>query len=472
MGRRFRVAIVGAGTAGLSALAVVRRATEDFVLINDGPCGTTCARVGCMPSKALIEVAKRFRHRASFAGMGIGGGERLAADVPAVLRRVRRIRDELVAGVLKLTDDLGARNIAGRARLAGPRALEVNGERIEAERIIVATGSRPIVPKPWLALGDRLITTDALFEQPDLPRRLAVIGLGAVGAEMAQALARLGLEVSGVDALERVAGLTDPAVNEAAVAALRADLAAVYLGAPAELAAEGAGVRVRAGAASVLADKVLVALGRRPNLDGLGLETLGVELDERGLPPFDPRSMQIADLPVFIAGDADALSPILHEAADDGWIAGSNAVRDDPECYQRRTRLGIVFTDPNVAIVGQPFGELARGETAIGEVSLKRQGRLRMSDDDRGVIRVYAERATGRLVGAELCAPDGEHLAHLLALAVQQRLTLTELLRLPFYHPTVEEALRTAIRGAAKQTPGSGGPDLAACEHPPAAALD
>ncbi len=470
MGRHVDVAIVGAGTAGLAALAVVRRRTDDFVIINDGPYGTTCARVGCMPSKALIEVAKRFHHRASFADMGIVGGERLTADVPAVLRRVRRIRDDLVRGVLKLTDDLGERNLAGRARFVGPQSLEVNGERVEARCVIVATGSRPIVPGAWRGLGDRLITTDDLFEQPDLPRRLAVIGLGAVGAEMAQALARLGLEVSGFDALDRVAGLTDPAVNEAAVTALREDLA-VYLGAPAELAVDGGGVRVSAGSASVVADKVLVALGRRPNLDDLGLERLGVELDEHGMPPLDPRTMQIADLPVFVAGDANARAPILHEAADDGWIAGFNTMRDAPECFARRTRLGIVFTDPNIAVVGQPFAALDGDEAVIGEASLEGQGRLRMSDADRGVIRVYAERSSGKLIGAELCAPDGEHFAHLLALAVQEQHTLADLLRLPFYHPTVEEALRSALRAAAKQIPWSGGPDLAACEHPQAGAL-
>lgn len=470
MRSRCKVAIVGAGTAGLAALAVVRRQTEDFVVVNDGLYGTTCARVGCMPSKALIEIANSFRRRRSFADMGIDGAEHLVADPAAVLRRVRRIRDSLVHGVLKLTEDLGDRSIAGRARFAGPQALEVNGTRVEAERIVLATGSRPIVPGAWQTLGDRLITTDDLFEQTDLPRRIAVIGLGAVGAEMAQALARIGLEVSGFDALERVAGLSDPTVSGAAVAALRKEFA-VHLGATAELVTEGSGVRVNAGGASVIADKVLVALGRRPNLADLGLEKLGVALDQRGMPPFDPCTMQIGSLPVFIAGDADARAPILHEAADDGWIAGHNAVRDAPDCFERRTRLGIVFTDPEIAVVGRSFVELREGETAIGEVSLAGQSRLRMSDSDQGVIRVYAERTTGRLIGAELCAPSGEHLAHLLALAVQQQLTVSTLLRMPFYHPVVEEALRSALRAAVKDTERGRIPDLADCEHPRAAAL-
>jgi dihydrolipoamide dehydrogenase len=472
MRRRCEVAIIGAGTAGLAALGVVQRQTDDFIVINAGPYGTTCARAGCMPSKALIEVANHFNVRRSFPGMGITGSERLGADVPAVLRRVRRIRDGLVQGVVELTDRLGERKISGRARFVGANELDVDGMRIEATRIVIATGSRPMVPAKWSALADRLITTDDLFEQRDLPRRIAVLGLGGVGAEIAQALARLALEVNGFDALERVAGLTDPAVSESLVAALREEFE-IHLGAPAELAAQGDGVRVSASdGASVVVDKVLVALGRRPNLDGIGLEHLGVALDERGLPPFDPLTMQIGDLPVFIAGDADARAPILHEAADDGWIAGYNATREEPECFQRRVRLGIVFTDPNVAVVGRPHGALEAATAVVGEAPLARQSRLRMSDANRGLIRVYADASSGRLLGAELCAPSGEHLAHLLALAVQQQLTLAELLRMPFYHPVVEEALRSALRGAAKQVSLAPGPDLAACEHPHAAALE
>jgi dihydrolipoyl dehydrogenase len=471
MVRRVEVAIIGAGTAGLAALAVVRRNTENFVLINDGAYGTTCARVGCMPSKALIEVAKALHGWEYFAAKGIAAPRPHAVDIPAALRHVRSIRDKLVEGVLKLTDGLGERNIAGRARVVAPQAIEVNGERIEAARIIVATGSRPIVPAAWRALGDRLLTTDELFEQADLPRRIAVIGLGAVGAEMAQALARLGLEVTGFDALTRVAGLSDPQVNEAALAMLRSDVS-VHLGAPAELVADGDAVRVRAGVASITTDKVLVALGRRPNVDGLGLERLGVALDERGQPPLDPRTMRIGELSAYIAGDASAQAAILHEAADEGWIAGYNATRQGSDCFERRTRLSIVFTDPEIAVVGRAFAQLAPGEATTGEVSLAGQGRLRMTGRDRGRIHVYVDGASGRLLGAELCAAGGEHLAHFLALAIQQGLTLAEMLRVPYYHPTVEEALRSALRDAARKLTRADAPDLARCEALHADALD
>ncbi|MGB0126371.1 MAG: dihydrolipoyl dehydrogenase [Rhodocyclaceae bacterium] len=469
--RQVEVAIIGAGTAGLAALRAVRRATDDFLLINDGAFGTTCARVGCMPSKALIEVANAFHRRGFLARTGISGTEALGVDTAAVLRHVRSLRDHYVSGVLALTEKLGDRVMAGRARFVDRETLEVAGQTIRAQRIIVATGSRPAVPKAWLAFGDRILTSDTLFEQESLPRRIAVIGLGAIGLEMAQALARLGVEVTGFDALPHVGGLTDPHLA-AQAKGLFAEEFAMHLGQPAELAAAGDAIRITAGDESATVDVVLGALGRRPNLDGLGLDSLGLELDAHGKPEIDPHTMQVAGTPIFVAGDVSGLRALQHEAADDGYIAGGNAVGAQIECFKRRVPLAIVFSDPNLAAVGQRFAELAPGESVVGEADLKGQGRLRMAAADHGLIRLYAGARSGRLLGAELCAPAGEHLAHLLALAIQQDLTVNDMLRMPFYHPVVEEGLRSALRDAASRLPGSGGSDLANCSQAGADALD
>ncbi len=456
------VIIIGAGTAGLAALREVKKRTDSFLLINHGPYGTTCARVGCMPSKCLIEAARAFHRRHSFEEFGIAGAEGLAIDVPAVLRRVRALRDDFVAGTLKATDDLGEKSIPGRARLVGPGVVEVAGQRYQARAIVLATGSSPIMPAPWRELGARAYTTDDLFEKEDLPKRLAVLGIGAVGAEIAQALARLGLEVTAFDRLETVAGVSDGKVNQAVVATLGHEMS-LHLGAAAELAPTPAGVVVTAGRARAEVDGVLVALGRRPNVQELGLETLGVPLDENGLPEINPQTLQVGDLPLFLAGDANGRSAILHEAADEGHIAGLNAVSPTVRRFSRRTPLGIVFIEPNVATVGRRFAELEESATAVGEASFARQGRARMAQSDEGILRVYADKADGRLIGAELCAPAGEHLAHLLALAMERGLTVHEMLRAPFYHPVIEEGLRTALRGASRALPPCGESDLANC---------
>lgn len=463
--------VVGAGSAGLAAVREIARRTDRFLLVNDGPYGTTCARVGCMPSKVLIEAANAFHARTMFDTMGVRGADGLTVDLPAVLARVRALRDDFVAGTLKLTERLGERSIAGRARLLGPGRVAVGDREYRARSIVLATGSSPVVPGPWRDFGQRILTTDSLFEQASLPARIAVVGLGAIGVEIAQALSRLGVKVWGFDAAPRLAGVADPEVE----AALRAALAAEFeirTGVAVELAQVAGGIEVKAGEERIVVDKVLAAVGRRPNLDGLGLETLGIGLDRRGMPPVDPGTMRIADLPVFLAGDANGDRALLHEAADEGHIAGLNAMSAEPLCFRRRTALGIVFCAPNLATVGQRFDQLDPDTSIVGQAGFGRQSRARMTGRDRGLARIYAERGSGRLLGATICAPGAEHMAHLLALAVEQKLTVRDLLRMPVYHPVLEEGLRGAFRDLARQLPDAGDSDLAGCGAFRAEALD
>ncbi|MDP1524980.1 MAG: dihydrolipoyl dehydrogenase [Rhodocyclaceae bacterium] len=464
------VIVIGAGSAGLAAVRQVKKKTDKFVLINDGPYGTTCARVGCMPSKALIEIANAFHARNKAEAFGIRGSEHLRIDIPAVMQRVRALRDRFVGGVLKSTEAMGERSIAGRARLLGPNEVAVGDQVFQTRRIVIATGSRPVVPQPWQALGDRLLTTDTLFDEETLPARMAVIGLGAIGIEMTQALARLGVEVAAFDSSDVLAGISDPVVAETARQSLLEEFA-IHAGHEVTLSGTTNGVRVQAGPVDIEVDRVLVAIGRKPNLGDLGMESLGVMLDQRGLPPFDRTTMQIAGLPVFIAGDVNADVSLLHEAADEGYIAGVNAVADKPICFQRRTPLSIAFSDPGIAAVGQRFATLDTDQCLIGNVNFASQGRALTAQRNQGVLRVYAAREDARILGAEMCAPAAEHLAHLLALAIDRGLTAHELLAMPFYHPVLEEGLRTALREISQQSPG-GRPDLSACGSYQAEALD
>ncbi|WP_113911503.1 dihydrolipoyl dehydrogenase [Roseovarius dicentrarchi] len=465
------VAIIGAGTAGLAALRDVRRETDDFVMINKPPYGTTCARVGCMPSKTLIAAANAFHARTLLDTFGIRGADHLKADIPAIMERVRELRDHFVDGVLDATDDLDARNIAGHARLDGPNRVTVDGHTIEARQIILAPGSSPIVPKPWQAFSDHILTTDTLFEERDLPARIGVIGLGAIGVEMAQALARLGLEVHGFDGADHMAGISDEKVAESLRASLSQEFA-VHLGVEVDLAAADDGVQIKWGDDSVVVDKVLVAVGRRQNVQDLGLETLGVPLDDKGLPEVDPQTMRIGQTPVLLAGDANAIRPILHESSDEGHIAGLNAVTDKPVRLDRRTPMTVTFCEPQVASVGKRASELDFDECLVGEIDFSTQGRARVMQENYGLMRIYASRDGGRLLGAEMAAPAAEHMAQLLALAIHKDHTVHDLLGMPFYHPTLEEGLRSALRQIARELPPCSISDLAGCGSMEVEALD
>lgn len=453
MERHVDVAVIGAGTAGLAAVAQVRRARRSFVLINAGELGTTCARVGCMPSKAAIQVAEDYHRRHRFARIGIVGERALLTDPATVLEHVRELRDIFVDRVLAgTTDEMGEELIEGRAQFLAPTALRVDRQIVHASSVVIATGSRPIIPPAWLSFRERILTTDDLFEQQQLPGSIAVIGMGAIGLEMGQALQRLGVQVTGIDRLQTLAGLQDPVVNKTAIEVIGKELP-LWLGVAAEVQQQDDKLRVSAGDRSVTVDKILASLGRRPNLDGLGIEELGVRLSANGVPEFNPQTMQVGDLPVFIAGDVTGEKAILHEVADEGRIAGYNAAREQVTAFVRKVPLAITFCDPNIASVGQPWGELDADAVAVGEMRMGTVGRALIMGKNRGVLRVYADKASARLLGAAMVMAGGEHLAHLLAWSVQRGLTAFELLQMPYYHPSIEETLQAALQDLIAKLP-------------------
>jgi dihydrolipoamide dehydrogenase len=441
------VAIIGSGTAGLNAMGQVRRAGKSFVLINGGEPGTTCARVGCMPSKAMIQVAEDYHRRTHLGKYGIDGHEAMTLDVPEALEHVQELRDTFVDRVLgNSTDDMSADLfIQDYAQILEPSLVEVAGQRIRAGTLVIATGSKPLVPEAWRAFGDRVITTDGIFELEDLPASMAVIGLGTIGLELGQSLSRLGVAITGFDQTQTIAGAQDPEVSQCAIEILGSEFP-IHLGQQAEIAEEPDGrLRVSAGDQGVVVDKVLCSIGRVPNIQGLGLENLGVPLNARGLPEVDRHSMQVGDLPVYMAGDVTNFRPILHEAGYEGKIAGYNAAHGERARFRRPTALFINFCDPNICAVGTRWNDLDQGSTAIGQIRFAPVGRALIMGKNKGVLRVYGDKATGRLLGAEMIGPKGENLAHLLCWCIEQDLTVGQLLRMPFYHPVIEEALQAAL---------------------------
>ena len=454
------VAVLGAGTAGLAAYRAAVAAGKRAVIIEGGAFGTTCARVGCMPSKLLIAAAEAAHGIEKWLTFGLRVDGALRVDGRAVMARVRRERDRFVGFVLEGVDKIPARDkLIGYAHFTGPHTLEVQGtdgavaHRVEFGSAVIATGSSPDLPPALRAAGDRLIVNDDVFSWDDLPRSVAVFGPGVIGLEIGQALHRLGVAVQVFGRGGRVGPFQDPALQDYARATLSAEFP---LHADAQLVRverDGDAVRITHrvdGVEQTLrVDYVLAATGRTPNVRGLGLEHTSITLNERGVPLFDRHTLQCGTSHIFIAGDANADLPLLHEAADEGRIAGDNAAHFPAvQPGQRRTPIGVVFSDPQMATVGVPFGQLDAAKVVTGAVSFEDQGRSRVMLRNQGVLHVYVDIDSGRLLGAEMIGPDAEHIAHLLAWVVQLEQTVDGVLALPFYHPVVEEGLRTALRDA------------------------
>jgi dihydrolipoamide dehydrogenase len=469
------VAIIGAGTAGLAAERSARRQGAKTLLIDDRFAGTTCAAVGCMPSKLLIAAADAAQAVRRAGIFGIEAGEP-RVNGAAVMARVQRERDLFVAAAKKSFAELPEGvMIRGRARFADRTTLVLDdGRRISARAIVIATGASSRIPKAFEAVRDRVVTNETIFDLKDLPRSVGVIGAGPIGLELAQALIRLGVDTMVFDEGETFAALADEKVAAAFREILEREMS-ITLGVELEARADGEGVvlswapkakdapknaaNAKDGAKGERRfERLLLAAGRPPQLDGLDLEKAGVALDEHGTPEFDHSTLQCDGTSVFIAGDADQDRPVLHEASAEGTIAGRNAATF-PEVTRgaRSVRFCIMFTDPPVAVIGKTPS--SSDGYVVGSASYENQGRAKIFARAAGLAHLYADPEDGRLLGATMTGPGIEHSAHLIAWAIQRGLTASEVLDLPFYHPTYEEGLMPALRAICKEVHAAESPD-------------
>ena len=452
------VAVIGAGTAGLAAYRQSIAQGASTLIIEGGPYGTTCARVGCMPSKLLIAAADAHHALGRLHAFGIDLNGTPSIDGVRVMNRVRSERDRFVGFVLDGVNNIPAEHkIRGYAKFIDAHTLEValdNGgtATIKAKSIVIASGSTPIVPDVLKPAGDRVIINDNVFKWTTLPKSVLVLGAGVIGLELGQALSNLGVRVTLLGRGNRIGHLSDPVVRDSALNVMQHSMDFQSNAQLESVARTETGVQVNfiddAGQAqSREYDYVLATTGRKVNLDNLNFDALNIT------PDFDRHTLQIGDSHLFIAGDVNADVPLLHEAADEGNIAGANASRlalsRAVESGARRSPLAVIFSEPNIATAGQMYRDLDLRRTAAGAVDFADQGRSRVMQVNQGVLRVYGDIETGQFLGAEMVGPRTEHIAHLLAWAHQMHMTVTQMLSMPFYHPVIEEGLRTALRNLA-----------------------
>lgn len=505
--RHVDVAIIGAGTAGHNAYHQVTKATDNVVVINDGYWTTTCATVGCMPSKLLIAAAERAYHASESAEFGIEGQP--VINGKKVMQRVQAERNRFAGFLQSSVDNWGdAQKIHGRATFSTDGLIHAAGEVIKADHIIVGTGSVPYTPAGWAEkLGDRLLNSDRIFEIPDLPESIAVVGAGAMGLEFAQALHRLGVEVTLFNRSDRIGGIQDDAINQSALECVLGDLNTELGSSVTDVAQSTEGDSKHALLYYTDADGnektwqgeyVLLATGRRNTLDKMNIALAGVELDSRNRPlNLDAVTGQVGNSNIYIVGDANARTPLMHVASNEGYRAGQHikklieqgtssnnkpsaasgaAIKASGDCgtemlcdddinanisaeksvadtgkpYENKpaTPLGVVFCDPQIASVGLTIPELEATNTAYvsGQVSFKNQGRSRVMAVNCGLLKIYASPENEVILGASMVGADAEYITHILATAITNALTVDDLLASPYYHPTILEGLRTALR--------------------------
>ncbi|MDX0190404.1 bifunctional organomercurial lyase/mercury(II) reductase MerBA [Sinorhizobium meliloti] len=442
--------VIGAGSAGFSAAITAADQGARVTLIGSGAIGGTCVNVGCVPSKTLIRAAETLHHArvaARFAGIT---AEAELTDWRGTVRQ----KDALVSDLrqAKYIDLLPAYN--GIAYRDGPARLidggvEANGTRIPAGKIIITTGARPAVPTiPGIESVPYLTSTTAL-DLEDLPRALLVIGGGYVGAELAQMFARAGVKVTLV-CRSRLLPEAEPEIGAALTRYFEDERVTVVSGiAYRAIRKTGDGVLltvIRDGRdIAIEADQVLIATGRTPNIEGLGLPEHGIVVSPKGGIVVDDR-MRTTGPGIYAAGDVTGRDQFVYMAAYGARLAANNAVNGDSLRYDNSAMPAIVFTDPQVASVGlTEAAARATGHTVrVSTIGLDQVPRALAARDTRGLIKLIADAGGGRLLGAHILAPEGADSIQTATLAIRQGLTVSDLAETIFPYLTTVEGLKLA----------------------------
>lgn len=458
----FDVAVIGAGSAGFSATITAVELGAKVALVGHGTIGGTCVNIGCVPSKTLIRAAEAVhggRTAARFPGLGgsvaLEDWNALAASKDAL---VADLRQKKYADLLPAYE--GVTYIEGKASFAEGKLL-VGGTALTAAKVILATGARPAVPPiPGLNSVPFLTSTSALALDR-LPKSLLVIGGGVIGVELGQMFARLGVAVT-ICCRSRLLPEMDTEVSAALQSYLEGEGVRVCAGVGYQLIAQTTeGVELicenlachagqcdtTAAVQTIIAEQVLVATGRRSNSDGLGLEVHGVGLDRRGGIIID-EFLETAVPGIYAAGDVTGRDQFVYMAAYGGKLAAQNAVNGNQSRYDNCTMPSVVFTDPQIASVGlTERAARARGlEVRTSLLPLEAVPRALAARDTRGLIKLVAERATGRLLGGQIVAPEGADSIQTLALAIRHSMTAEDLGATIFPYLTTVEGLKLAAQ--------------------------
>ncbi|MEB3768239.1 dihydrolipoyl dehydrogenase [Acinetobacter sp. MD2] len=451
---QYDLIIIGAGTAGISAYKEAIKYTQNILIINQGPWDTTCARVGCMPSKALISAAHQLYDAEHLAIFGMKAT--LTVDRSQVMSHVQQLRNRFSSATLKDVAQWPSQHkISGQAQFINSNTIAVNGQHYQAKRFILAVGSTPNLNPDWhVAIGDKQLSSDNIFELTQLPESIAVVGSGVIAIELAQALHRLGVKTTIFARSKKVGNLSSPTLQQLMQQHFEQELNILFETLPNQVSRHNHQVKIDyqhlGENHSIVVDYLLNATGRNSLLPTLALENIDPTFKNLKNLPIHKQTKQLADYPIFIAGDAFSQKPLQHEAANDGRLAVQNCLNPQNNDTPSRPTLGIVFSSPQMATVGMTQADLIQQEIAFvtGHVSFERQGRALVLGKNVGAVEIYVKCSTRQVIGAELFVEAAEHLAHLLNWMIDEGCTVDTLLAKSFYHPTLEEGLRSALKDA------------------------
>jgi dihydrolipoamide dehydrogenase len=454
MAEEFDVVVIGSGPGGYVAAIRAAQLKLKTACVEKGDLGGTCLNVGCIPSKALLhstEFYAKCTHDAPSYGISIG---ELTCDFPKMMARKNSIVSSFQGGVAALFKKNGVKHFKGTGSFSSANRIAIaqgsSVQEITARHVIIATGSEPI-PLPFLPFDEkRIVSSTGVLALPSIPKRLLVIGAGVIGVELGSVYKRLGAEVSFVEFMDRICPTLDESLSKELHHQLKAQ------GMQFQLSSKVTGAKIHEreivlkvalpdhSTQDMSADVVLVCIGRRPYSSSLGLERIGVSLTPQGMIPIDSE-FRTKISHIFAIGDIVDGPMLAHKAEEEGTAAAEIIAGGRPKiCYAAIPN--IVYTYPEVASVGLTEAQAKQYGLKMkkGTFPFKANSRAKCTGEEVGFVSVYCEEQTKKIIGVHIIGAHASELIAEGALAMEQQLTLDDIIATPHAHPTLCEAVREA----------------------------
>ena len=450
--RKFDAIIIGAGQAGPALAGRLNDAGLSVAIVERHHVGGTCVNTGCRPTKTLVASAYAIHTAQRGDDYGFKTAGAVEVDMKAVAARADRIiRDGRAGNENWLSGMANVELTRGHARFETPGVIVVDGQRLTAPHIFINVGGRAIVPDMPGADQIPILTNTDVVALDTLPRHLVVIGGSYIGLEFAQMYRRFGAEVTIVERMDRLIAREDPDVSDAVRQILEAERITVRTGADCiGFARAGEGIEVRVDCAGdvqpVIASHVLMAVGRRPNTDDLGLEAAGIAVDERGYITVDDK-LETSVSGVFALGDCNGRGAFTHTAYNDFEIVAANLLDGEDRRVSQRLPGYALYIDPPLARVGMTDAEAARSGRRLlhSKRPMSRVGRAVEKDETQGFMKVVADADTRRILGAAILGTGGDEAIHGILDTMNANQSIETLRWSVPIHPTVSELIPTLL---------------------------
>lgn len=455
MVQKTETVVIGGGPGGYVAAIRLGQLGKETILVEKENLGGVCVNIGCIPSKALIRVAKMKNRLEAFKQIGLE-----ASDVRIDLAKVQTWKEgvvsRLVSGIEYLCKNNSVNVIKGVARFTGPDTIEVKTatgtEAIEAENMIIATGTRPVEIPGFSFDGTNVVTTTEMLALRQIPQKLVVVGAGVSGLEMATMYAQLGSKVTVIELLEQLLPgvVMDNEIIRVVERAFRKLGIEYHVKSRAKEFRDGKVYAIlEDGKDAVFAcDKVLVSVGRRPNTDQIGLEKTGVQTDQHGWIKVD-KKLQTNVAGIYAIGDVVGPPLFAHKASKDGVVAAEVIAGMNSEADYRGIAWAV-FTDPEIASVGLTESQAREKgyELLVGKFPFSALGRAKLAGETDGFVKIVADKESELVLGVHIIGPEASDLISEAALAVEMGATLEDIAFTIHPHPTLPEAIMEAAAAA------------------------